>query len=330
MALYKRGNIWWVIISHRGQRIQKTTGTEDKKAAQQFHDTLKAELWKRDHLKEKPKRSWKEAIIRWFYEMQHKHSLYDDKWHANWLDKYFGHCDLVDITQEKIEEIAIIREKEGVSPATVNRLLSFIRALLRKAAKEWEWVDNIPNVRMRKEENKRIRWITQGEAMRLLNVLPSHLSAMAAFSLATGLRQANAKNLKWEDVDLIKRHALIHSDQAKAKKAIPVPLNEDALQILQKQIGLHNEYVFTYRGEAINQVGTKAWRKALKKAEINDFRWHDLRHTWASWHIQNGTSLQELQILGGWASLDMVLRYAHLSSDHLRNAAERVSYIRAV
>jgi len=65
--------------------------------------------------------------------------------------------------------------------------------------------------------------------------------------------------------------------------------------------------------------------KILKRAGINNFRWHDLRHTWASWHVQNGTSLQEPQQLGGWSSFEMVLRYAHLSSDHLREAASRVT-----
>jgi integrase len=69
---------------------------------------------------------------------------------------------------------------------------------------------------------------------------------------------------------------------------------------------------------------TQAWRKALSRAGIKDFKWHDLRHTWASWHVQNGTSLQELQQLGGWATFEMVLRYAHLSSAHLKDAAERI------
>ena len=147
---------------------------------------------------------------------------------------------------------------------------------------------------------------------------------MEAFSLATGLRRANVTGLQWCDVDLIKRHALIHPDQAKAKRAIPVPLNEDAIIILRKQIGKHEQFVFSYAGHRITQCSTKAWKKALKRAGIENFRWHDLRHTWASWHIQNGTSLQELQQLGGWASFEMVLRYAHLSSDHLRKAAERV------
>ena len=104
-----------------------------------------------------------------------------------------------------------------------------------------------------------------------------------------------------------------------------MPLNEDAIAVLLKQIGKHHQFVFTYEGNRIIQCSTKAWKKALKRAGIESFRWHDLRHTWASWHIQNGTSLQELQQLGGWASFDMVLRYAHLSSDHLLKAAERIS-----
>lgn len=125
-------------------------------------------------------------------------------------------------------------------------------------------------------------------------------------------------------MDLVRCHALVHPDQAKAKKAIAVPLNEDAITILKNQIGKHMEYVFTYQGKRITQVNTKAWRKALSRVGIQNFRWHDLRHTWASWHVQNGTTLQELQVLGGWSSFEMVLRYAHLSSDHLRNAAERI------
>ena len=143
------------------------------------------------------------------------------------------------------------------------------------------------------------------------------------------MRQSNVTDLKWQDINLTNRHALIHPDQAKAKKAIPVPLNEDAIEILKQQLGQHHEYVFTYRGNPITQTSTKAWRKALQKAEIKNFRWHDLRHTWASWHIQSGTSLQELQVLGGWSSLEMVLRYAHLSRDHLKNAAERISVRKA-
>ena len=117
---------------------------------------------------------------------------------------------------------------------------------------------------------------------------------MAIFTLATGLRQNNVKSLKWEDIDLERAHAWIHPDQAKGKTAIAVPLNEDALSVLKKCAGQHDIFVFTYKSNPIDNVSTKAWWKALARAGIEKFRWHDLRHTWASWHVQNGTSLQEL------------------------------------
>ncbi len=148
---------------------------------------------------------------------------------------------------------------------------------------------------------------------------------MTEFSLVTGLRQSNVTQLKWSEIDMTRAHAWVHPDKAKAKKAIAVPLNVDAMKILQQQKGTHPEYVFAYQGKPITQCTTKAWYKALVKAKIENFRWHDLRHTWASWHVQNGTTLQELQQLGAWESYEMVLRYAHLSSDHLKRAAERVT-----
>ena len=78
------------------------------------------------------------------------------------------------------------------------------------------------------------------------------------------------------------------------------------------------------QGMPIHHVGTKAWYKALQRAGIEDFRWHDLRHTWASWHIQSGTPLFALQELGGWESSEMVRRYAHLAADHLAPYAEGI------
>jgi integrase len=102
------------------------------------------------------------------------------------------------------------------------------------------------------------------------------------------------------------------------------PRHSQAIAIIEKQKGLHPTFVFTYFGKPVTRCNNHAWQKALVRAGIKDFRWHDLRHTWASWHVQNGTSLQELQQLGGWSEYEMVLRYAHLSSDHLQVAAERI------
>jgi integrase len=165
---------------------------------------------------------------------------------------------------------------------------------------------------------------------RLLAELPEHLADMAAFLLATGLRASNVTGLQWTQVDLARRVAWIHPDQAKARKAIPVPLNAEAVALVSKQVGKHLTHVFSFRGKPIIQVSTKAWYAGLARAGIKDFLWHDLRHTWASWHVQSGTPLYALQELGGWASTEMVRRYAHLAADHLAPYAERLCALRAV
>ena len=85
-------------------------------------------------------------------------------------------------------------------------------------------------------------------------------------------------------------------------------------------------FVFTYKDAPVARTTTKAWKHALARAGIENFRWHDLRHTWASWHVRAVTSLQEFMQHGGWSSFEMVLRYAHLASEHLRDAAMRVAW----
>lgn len=324
MTLKKREGVWWVDITHDGERVRKSTKTENKAEAQLFHDKLNSELWMAGQVLKVPKKEWKAAAVRWLDESAHKRSLVDDKTHLRWVEPFLKTTYLSDITTDMIESIARQKESTGVSSASVNRMLEVVRAILRRAHKEWGWLSVVPAVRMRKEDNHRIRWITYKEAERLLEELPGHLQDMASFTLATGLRQSNVTELKWCDVDLLRQHALVHPEESKTGRAIPVPLNQDAIAILTRQKGKHPVYVFTYHGHPVTRCNNHAWRKSLVRAGITNFRWHDLRHTWASWHVQNGTSLQELQQLGGWSSFDMVLRYAHLSSEHLRRAAERV------
>lgn len=161
-------------------------------------------------------------------------------------------------------------------------------------------MDRAPAVRLLKEPTRRIRFLTRDQAAKLPKELPAHLRDMATFASATGLRAANVTGLTWEQVDLERRQAWVHPDQAKAKRAIPLPLNEAAMDVVQRQTGKHFVKVFTFDGEPVKAVSTKAWKKALKRAGIEDFRWHDLRHTWASGHVQNATRLHVLQELGGW------------------------------
>jgi integrase len=139
------------------------------------------------------------------------------------------------------------------------------------------------------------------------------------------VRQANVTGLEWSQVDLVRKCAWIHPDQAKARRAIAVPLSAAAVEIVRSQLGLCQSHVFSYRGKPVTVVNNKAWQAALKRAGIEDFRWHDLRHTWASWHAQAGTPLNVLQELGGWESVEMVRRYAHLSGEHLSGYARSMT-----
>jgi len=329
MSLCKRGSSWWVdVAAPNGERIRRTAGTASKTLAQEYHDRLKSELWRISKLGEKPRRTWNEAAVRWLKESGHKATLDQDKAHLRWLDQYLGGKYLDSISRALIDRITAAKVAKGVTNATVNRPLEVVRAILRKCVNDWEWLDRAPQIRMLKEPNRRVRFLARHEAQRLLAELPEHLAAMAAFSLATGLRRANVTGLQWTQVDLVRRLAWIHPDQAKARKAIAVPLNAEAVVIIRGQIGRHATHVFSFRGRPIRQVSTKAWYQALQRAGIENFRWHDLRHTWASWHVQNGTPLFALQELGGWESPEMVRRYAHLSAEHLAPYADRLCALR--
>ncbi len=326
MGLRKRGKTWWIdITTTRGERIRRSAQTEDRQKAQEYHDCLKADLWREDKLGDRPKISWDEAALRWLDEKSGKATLSKDEEHLRWLQPIMRGRLLGEIGREVIDRIIREKKKDGVSPATINRTLALVRSILKKAI-EWEYIDRAPVVRLLAEPKRRIRWLTKTEAERLLQNLPEHQRDIAEFALSTGLRQANILGLEWSQIDLTRRVAWIHPDQSKSRRAIAVPLNRRAVGILQRQIGKHESRVFTFKGRPVRQVNTKAWKSALKKAGIDDFRWHDLRHTWASWHVQAGTPLNILQELGGWESVEMVRRYAHLSGEHLEQYAENVNH----
>ena len=309
MSLIKRGNTWWIdVIAPDGQRIRRSAGTGSKTQAREYHDKLKAELWRIAMLDEKPARTWNDAVVRWLKEQAHKATAREDVTKMRWLDPFLRDRQLTSINRALIDRITDAKLAEGLSNATVNRTLELLRAVLRKCVNDWEWLDRAPKVRMLKEPTRRIRFLSREEAQRLLAALPEHQADMAAFALATGLRASNVTGLEWSQVDLVRRLAWVHPDQTKARKAIPVPLNAEAVGIVRRWLGRHMTHVFSYHGKPITQVSTKDWRTALERSGIEDFRGHDLRHTWASWHVQNGTPLHVLKATGGWESPEMVRR----------------------
>ena len=321
MSLCKRGKTWWIsFTTPSGERVRCSAATEDKTQAQEFHDKLKAESWRVARLGDKPKRTWDEAAYKWLMETQHKKSHHEDVAKINWLQQFFRGKYLDELTRDVIAKIGELKLQQS-SPATVNRLLALIRAILRRSALDWEWIDKPPVIKLYREAKRRVRYLSAEQASLLIQELPEHLADIVRFSLATGLRRSNVTKLEWSQVDMQRNVAWIHGDQAKAGKPIHVTLNATAMAVLTKQIGKHPRSVFSYKGKPITQVNTKAWYKALKRAGIEDFRWHDLRHTWASWLTQNGVPLNVIQEMGAWESAEMVRRYAHLAPEQFAQHA---------
>lgn len=327
---------WWIDIRHAGQRIRRSAGTPDRQAAQEYHDRVKAELWREARLDQKPQYTWNEAVKRWLNEHAHKKSIDDDRDRLRWLTQHLAGAPLSSITIDKTEALIAARlsqpagggkyrrkTSQAVSSSTVNRHMAALSAILNSAVK-WGWIDSAPKIRKLKEPAKRISYLTREEACRLITELPLHLAEMAAFTLATGLRENNVLELEWRDVDTRRRVAWAHGDRTKNSKPLAVPLNNEALAVLkQREAAKENlRFVFSFRGRPIGKATNHAWHKALERAGIEDFRWHDLRHTWASWHVMSGTPLEVLMELGGWSDLRMVMRYAHLAPGHIARFAD--------
>jgi integrase len=258
--------------------------------------------------------TWTAAATKWLEETSHKKDHKHDQEKLCWIAKYWHSKALHEVNRESIQHLTKIKASEA-KPSTVNRYLALIRSILRRAENEWEWIDKAPHIRLLPEPSRRVRYLSPEQARALLEQLPEHLRHAAIFALSTGLRAGNVLRLTWDQVDLDRRICLFDADQMKNGEDFRISLNDDALHILHVRRHKHPEYCFTYHGKPFKCFSTKAWHNALERAGIENFRWHDLRHTWASWLVQKGVPLYALQEMGGWKNANMVRRYAHLSPD---------------
>jgi integrase len=270
MSLRKRGSVWWIdIATPSGERVRRSTQTDNKVQAQELHDKLKSEVWRIQRLGDRPRRLWQDAAVRWLREQVHKASLEDDKEKLRWLDRHLANRELESINRALIDAITDAKRADGCSNGTVNRTLALIRAILRKCARDWEWLDRAPAVRLLKEPTRRIRFLNRHQARTLLRELPTHLRDMATFTLATGLRAANVTGLTWEQVDLSRKLAWIHPDQAKARRAIAVPLNDTAMQVVREQRGKAPDSGVYLQGSA-GQAGQQ--ESLVQRAQARRYR----------------------------------------------------------
>ena len=152
--------------------------------------------------------------------------------HRRWVHRFLYDVHLDAIDRTLLGKIVAARHAEGVAVATSNRLLSMIRVILRRAQLGWKWIGRVPAIRLQPDPVRRIRCLKGAEADRLLSILAPHQTALVRFMLATGLREKYVARFEWSQLDLTRRIAWIHAGQAKAKKPIGVPLNNEAVLVL--------------------------------------------------------------------------------------------------
>jgi integrase len=221
--------------------------------------------------------------------------------------------------------------------STVNREMSCLHHLFSKGF-EWEMVERSPFDRgrslMLKENNERVRFLTEDEISRLMAECPEHLRRIVVCAINTGMRRGEILRLRWKQI----RNEFIYLRKTKTKNARQIPVNDDLYDLFNsirseqnpksdkvvdltgKPLkGLPSEYVFVYKGEPVKGIKT-SFKTARKNAAIEDFKFHDLRHTFASQVLMRGGSLKDVQELLGHKTMTMTLRYAHLTQEHKKRA----------
>jgi len=333
MGLYKRGSVWWMSLSHQGRQIRRSTETEDKKLAQRIFDKLKGEIAEGTWFERLPGEDYtfRDLMAKYLHEYSAAHkarsSHQRDKSLMAHLVKAFGSLYLTDITPVIISRYKVNRRAEGASARTINYELTLMSHAYNLAIREWEWVQDNPVKRVKKERVHNIieRWLSLDEEERLLGVSAPWLKSIIIFAINTGLREGELLDLKWSQIDLNRRTLTIHEQKNRCVDTLP--LNMTAMGVLREKHSITvcpNDYAFpnTLNGRLETRNLLRAFYLALERAGIENFRFHDLRHTFATRLVQQGVGIYEVQKLGRWKSTSMVMRYAHHYPESLRSSIE--------
>ena len=243
------------------------------------------------------------------------------------LRNFFGDQTLADVTPKQIVAYKNKRYEDGVAPATINRELANLKKAFNLAMREWEWCENNPvaRVSMERENNKRDRWLTEEEETRLLSACAPWLHDLVTFAIHTGMRMGEILELTWRGVDFIRRTVSIFRSKNGERRTIPV--NETVLRVLKHKAKVRTlscDRVFCSKAFTAIESGhlRRSFRLALSKAKIEEFHFHDLRHTFATRLVQAGIDLYKVQQLLGHKSPIMTQRYAHHYPESLRDGVE--------
>ncbi len=194
-----------------------------------------------------------------------------------------------------------------------------------------DWLVKAPKLIKLDEPAVRIRWEPQETITKLISAMTlAWMRDVSLFAVATGMRESEILSLTRDRIDMGRCNAWVTADGAKSGYARSVPLNDDAMGVLKRRLATAKRLIFTRdSGDGntrIQQIDRRVLARACKTVKIEDFRFHDFRHTWASWHVQHGTPLMVLKELGGWETIEMVQKYAHLAPSHIASHAKTVTF----
>lgn len=331
----KLGTRWQAVVRRGGQRPQVET-FRTKGEAQVWATEQERAINRGKHLpsSESKRRSVRDLLERYKeYEIPKKKDQVNPTRIANFWIERLGDLKLLRLSRSTIVDVRDKLAKER-APATVNRYLALMSHACTIAEREWEWMDVNPlrKVSRLPEPAGRVRYLSDRERNRLLKAVKAsdhpHLNAIVLTALTTGARRGEILSLRWKDVDFTSKRAVLHRTKNNERRSLPlVPQVVTALKELLRVRRIDSDLIFV--DPESGQLGyfhfENAWRAARTAAEVKDFRFHDLRHSCASYLAMNGATTGEIAAVLGHKTLAMVKRYSHLSDAHVRGVVERTA-----
>ena len=328
------GRVWWIEYYDHAKRLRRERIGPNKAAAEHRLREVLSERTEGRHIKKSPDALtlFKNLAI-WYLnlsEVQTKRSYKRDKELIANLLPWFGDRLLKDITpalveaykQKRLTEPSRRTPQTMTKPATVNREVACFKAIFNKAIAN-DKAERSPfqgkKVKMLEENNERDRILSPNEYIRLLAHCPSQIKPIVRLAYHTGMRQGEILFLTWEKVDLKEGFIRLEPKDTKTKKGRLVPLNQELVKMLKVMPrGLPSVRVFPYKGKAFGSTFQKAFETARKRARIEDFTFHDLRHTAINnWRLQ-GHDYFRIMAASGHKTMHVFKRYNTVSKDELR------------